>query len=290
MSQNLKDLLATAAEMRAVGHPWEAVAKEVNRRVKTCQNWPAKHKDLWDPLYRQVQQRRYESTANECHTYLLGLCRDKDPKVRQPALALWLKHGAAAYGPGGAMAPPPVPPEPASKNAKLVGEMIARADSARERIDQKRAREGKPPATDREFYDEWFEEEMEHVERWRQWQKEDREHPLSEEWYPPDDEADQADQYAALDDDPPPAPNPPPPAPPTAGSQGIVVGMLLLAAALVHSRPTYIQAPAWPEYVRGSVPDANRNDARLVLAEARRERRGGVLPTGSDFRARHELS
>src|SRR5262249_51358449 len=161
------------------------------------------------------------------HTYLLGLCRDKDPKVRQPALALWLKHGAAAYGPGGAMALPPAPPEPASKNAKSGGEIIARADSARERSDQQRAREVNPPATDRELCEEWFEEGMGDGERWRQWQKEGREHPLSEEWSPPDDEADQADKYAALDDGPPP---PPPPAP-ASGNQGIVLGMLLLAAA-----------------------------------------------------------
>src|SRR5262245_61732222 len=145
MSQNLKSLLATAAEMRAVGHPWDAVAKKVHRRAKTCRNWPLKFKDEWQALYRAVEERRFEETSKEAHTYLIHLLRNDDPKVKLKAEEIWLKHGARAYGPGGAMVLPPPPPEPASKNAKLVGEMIARADSARERIDQKRAREGKPP-------------------------------------------------------------------------------------------------------------------------------------------------
>src|SRR5439155_16529160 len=99
MSQNLKALLATAAEMRAVGHPWEAIAKKVHRKAKTCQGWPAKYKAQWDPLYRAAQQRRFDQTATECHAHLVGLMRNADPKVSHKACDSYLKYGGKAFGP-----------------------------------------------------------------------------------------------------------------------------------------------------------------------------------------------
>jgi hypothetical protein len=272
MSQNLKDLLATAAEMRAVGHPWEAIAKEVNRKVKTCQNWPAKHKAHWDPLYHAVQLRRFESTSNECHTYLLASCRDKDPKVRNPALALWLKHGAKAYGPGGTMAPPAPPPPPPAEptaNERLAKQVTAEVVQVRARMDQERAAKGLPPATDEEFLRDWRAETMEWAEREWEFKRTGR--------YPgqlnPDEPHPDDDPNAKYDDDlpdsPPPAPPPPAPAPAAgSGNQLVVFGLLIVAAALVNNRPTYIPAPPGPDYVRGWAPDVNRNDPRLVLAGA----------------------
>ena len=40
MSRNLHDLIAVAAEMRAVGYAWEAVADKVHRKPETCRSGP----------------------------------------------------------------------------------------------------------------------------------------------------------------------------------------------------------------------------------------------------------
>ena len=62
MARNLKSLVTVAAGMRAVGHPWDAIAKEVHRSVKTCENWPTKHPELWSQIYGGVEASRVRAT------------------------------------------------------------------------------------------------------------------------------------------------------------------------------------------------------------------------------------
>ena len=63
MSHNLKTLLTVAAELRAVGHSWEQIAKHVQRQPQTVQKWPTRFRDDWDTLYRTAQQKRFDETA-----------------------------------------------------------------------------------------------------------------------------------------------------------------------------------------------------------------------------------
>ena len=109
MSHNLHSLLTIAAEMRAVGHSWDAVAAKVQRRPRTCQNWTSRHRSDWEALYHEAQTRRFHETSEEAHTLLKNLMRDDDKKVRYQAIALWVKSGAAAYGLTGAMKIPVSP-------------------------------------------------------------------------------------------------------------------------------------------------------------------------------------
>src|SRR5262245_1471086 len=278
MSQNLKDLLATAAEMRAVGHPWEAVAKHVHRRVKTCQNWPARHKAHWDPLYHQAQKGRFESTANECHTYLLALVRDKDPKVRHPALALWLKHGAQAYGAGGTMAPPAPPPAAPTANDELARQVTEGLAAIRDEMNRKRAARGEPPVSDDVFIQTYQAEVIDWYERHKARQQTppgpdvqggDPDDPLGLKPWDPSKDYD-AVPGANDDDDEPPTPPPPAQVPPpaasnVAGNPVVVFGVLLLAAAVVWHRPTYIAAPAGPEFARGLPAEVPARDGRWVF-------------------------
>ena len=176
MSANLKTLLTTAAEMRAVGHPWESIAQEVHRRPKTCQSWPIKYRAAWEPLYREVQQRRFEQTSNECHTFLQSLLRNKDPKVKQKALETWLKFGAKAYGWQGNMVPPALAPLPsvyeapseypddrwgaqpvsaAPRSNSIVNELAEVMEVSRKEFDKLRAKQGLPKSTEQEFLAEW---------------------------------------------------------------------------------------------------------------------------------------
>lgn len=60
MSRNMHALLTVAAELRAVGYPWEAVARRVHRRPKTCQGWPGRYRRDWETIYQEVRQRRFE--------------------------------------------------------------------------------------------------------------------------------------------------------------------------------------------------------------------------------------
>jgi len=176
MSANLKTLLTTAAEMWAVGHPWESIAQEVHRRPKTCQSWPIKYRAAWEPLYREVQQRRFEQTSNECHTFLQSLLRNKDPKVKQKALETWLKFGAKAYGWQGNMVSPALAPLPsvyeapseypddrwgaqpvsaAPRSNSIVNELAEVMEVSRKEFDKLRAKQGLPKSTEQEFLAEW---------------------------------------------------------------------------------------------------------------------------------------
>jgi hypothetical protein len=52
MGQNCRTLLQTAAEMRSVGYSWESSGLKVHRKASTCQKWPKRFREQWDPLYR----------------------------------------------------------------------------------------------------------------------------------------------------------------------------------------------------------------------------------------------
>jgi hypothetical protein len=68
MAKNMQTLLATAAEMRAVGHTWESVPRKVHRKPKTCQKWPGRFPTKWQELYSTVQKRRFEDSCDDAHT------------------------------------------------------------------------------------------------------------------------------------------------------------------------------------------------------------------------------
>ena len=44
MSRTRHHLLAQAAELRAIGHPWEGVAKHVHWKPGTCQKWTSRYR------------------------------------------------------------------------------------------------------------------------------------------------------------------------------------------------------------------------------------------------------
>lgn len=89
MSANLQTLLTQAAMYRAAGHQWSEVAKKLNRRTRTCQNWPVKHPALWRAVYNEAQAKRFEQLGNETYTHLTNLLRHSDPQdqcdCRRPA-------------------------------------------------------------------------------------------------------------------------------------------------------------------------------------------------------------
>ena len=100
----LQALLAQAAELRAVGYTWPAIAKRVHRKARTCQQWPRRHAADWDCYYQAARLRRFEETSEEAHTRLHGLLRSEDEKVRLKAIDLWIRNGSGVYDKLGATA------------------------------------------------------------------------------------------------------------------------------------------------------------------------------------------
>src|SRR5258708_16035775 len=96
MSQNLQSLLNVAAELRAVGHTWETVARRVHRKARTCQKWPSRFRIQWEPVYRAAQRRRFDEISNEAATHLQDLMRCDDLKIRVKASEVWVRCGVAS--------------------------------------------------------------------------------------------------------------------------------------------------------------------------------------------------
>jgi len=154
MSHNTHTLLTVAAELRTAGASWDAVARKVHRKPKTCQKWPSRFRQQWDQLYRSAQQRRFEETSNEAHTLLKHLMRSDDDKLRLRSIEIWLRNGAAAYGLHGNLLQPVIPAN-GSPNDSLLAQMGQYMEQDRQRIDKRRALHGLPPANDDEFVQEW---------------------------------------------------------------------------------------------------------------------------------------
>jgi hypothetical protein len=79
------ELIALAAELRAGGSSWEAVAAKVGRAADTVRRWPAAYPAAWKTAFRAAELRLLaEATAESVHT-LRRLLRSDDEKVSRDA-------------------------------------------------------------------------------------------------------------------------------------------------------------------------------------------------------------
>jgi hypothetical protein len=78
-------LLARAAELRAAGSNWEAVATQLNRSAETVRKWPALHPERWAAATRDAERRLAAEAGSESVLVLRQLLRSKDEKVRRDA-------------------------------------------------------------------------------------------------------------------------------------------------------------------------------------------------------------
>lgn len=155
MSHNLQTLMTIAAELRSGGYPWERVAAEVHRKPRTCSQWPSRYKQDWDRLYRDAQQKRYDEAGNEGLTFLRSWMRGKDPKWSLKAIEILFRAG-----------PKPTVVEQAAVLSSMDREIETQRKllhHERERMDRLRARDGLPPLTDDEFWEQ-FSREMNEVQ------------------------------------------------------------------------------------------------------------------------------
>jgi transposase len=78
-------LLNEAAEHRAAGLSWEAVAEKVGRTEKTVRRWPEAYPEKWAEFLRKAEARLVsEATAESVHTLRKQL-RSADDKASRDA-------------------------------------------------------------------------------------------------------------------------------------------------------------------------------------------------------------
>ena len=95
----------TAAELRALGHSWEHIARQVRRSPDTVRRWPRLYPDLWARATADTRRDRSAAATGEAVAVLRDLLRVDDPKVRREAARDLLARVPAAE-PAEETAPP----------------------------------------------------------------------------------------------------------------------------------------------------------------------------------------
>lgn len=126
-----ESLLSHAAELRAGGLGWDAVAAKVGRAADTVRKWPALYPDRWAAALRDAERRLVGEAGAESVLVLRSLLRSDDEKVRRDAarFLLTLRLELAKLD---ARADAPAPP--ASDAARLVAFLEGHTDDELERL------------------------------------------------------------------------------------------------------------------------------------------------------------
>jgi hypothetical protein len=82
------ELLTHAAELRAAGLSWEAVAAKVGRSAETVRKWPTAYPDRWQSLLHAAERRLVCEAGAESVLILRQLLRSADEKIRRDAARL----------------------------------------------------------------------------------------------------------------------------------------------------------------------------------------------------------
>src|SRR5205823_5367444 len=72
------ELLSRAAELRAGGSTWDAVAAKLNRSADTVRRWPALDPDRWQAALRAAERRLVAEAGAESVLVLRTLLRSED--------------------------------------------------------------------------------------------------------------------------------------------------------------------------------------------------------------------
>ncbi len=78
-------VLAEAAELRAAGSGWDAVARKVGRSADAARRWPALYPDRWAAALRDAERRLLAEAGAESVLILRQLLRSEDEKIRRDA-------------------------------------------------------------------------------------------------------------------------------------------------------------------------------------------------------------
>lgn len=87
----LLEELRLAADLRAAGVSWEAIASALKRNPDTCRQWPRTHAEAWRRLSRLAELEAARGAWAEARAVLRQLLRSNEDKSRLSAAAQLLK-------------------------------------------------------------------------------------------------------------------------------------------------------------------------------------------------------
>jgi hypothetical protein len=128
------ELLARAAELRAAGSTWDAVAAKLNRAADTVRRWPILYPDRWQSALRAAERRLVSEAGAESVLVLRTLLRSDDEKVRRDAarFLIYLRLELAKLDQKASGEPPT--PQPTSDTARLVAFLEGHTDEQLDRL------------------------------------------------------------------------------------------------------------------------------------------------------------
>jgi hypothetical protein len=85
MNDDLKNLLAQAAALRATGTSWKKIAATLNRDPNTVMHWPQRYPDEWARFRRLAEDHLTADAFGESVTSLRLLMRSENEKSRLAA-------------------------------------------------------------------------------------------------------------------------------------------------------------------------------------------------------------
>jgi hypothetical protein len=94
--EQVLSLMAAAAELRAAGASWEAVAAKLGPNECTFRRWEKRYAAQWDRLFHAAEVRLTKLMGGEARSVLRALLRHKDRWVRLHAGRFLLSHRWAA--------------------------------------------------------------------------------------------------------------------------------------------------------------------------------------------------
>lgn len=130
-----EELLLRAAELRAGGAKWEAVAQALKRPVNTVKAWPRRHADRWRAaLLAAERQALREAIAESVHVLRTQLRSKEEKTAHDAAMALTRLHVSQlkaehAEEAGAAAAPASANPLLAFLNGKSDEQLLEFADA-----------------------------------------------------------------------------------------------------------------------------------------------------------------
>ena len=133
------DLLARAAELRAGGLSWEAVAAKIGRAADTVRRWPTQYPDRWQAVLHAAERRLVSEAGAESVLVLRQLLRSDDEKVRRDA-ARFLVYLRLELAKLDQKTPAPTSPPLTSDAARLVAFLEGHTDEELEQFIAERER------------------------------------------------------------------------------------------------------------------------------------------------------
>ena len=88
MASNLEDLVRTAAQLRASGLGWRAIAATVRRKESTVKGWPRAFAHHWKKYYEQSVHEVREEACTEAIAMLRNNLRSDDLRAQSKAIEL----------------------------------------------------------------------------------------------------------------------------------------------------------------------------------------------------------